>query len=77
MNPLKINIMEYLFLIILFLLILFILLLTIIFGPDITSMIIFIGPLIIIYGSLFMFIIFTMIATILSFLSDIILTLLH
>ena len=69
--------MEYLFLIILFSLILFILLLTFIFGPDTTSMIIFIGPLIVIYGGVFMFIIITMTISILNLFSNIISILLH
>ena len=44
--------MEYLFLIILYALIIFIMLLTFIFGPDRTSQIIFLGPIIIIYGGM-------------------------
>lgn len=69
--------MEYLFLIILYALVLLILFLACIFGPETTSMIIFLGPLIIIYGSIFLFVILTMITTTFSFFSEIILTLLH
>ena len=44
--------MEYLFLIILYALIMFIMILSFIFGPDRTSQIIFLGPIIIIYGGM-------------------------
>lgn len=62
--------MEYLFLIILYALILFLMLLTCIFGPETTSAIVFIGPLVIIYGGVFLIFLITIISSTFSLLME-------